>query len=112
MSEGPAGSSTEVTIEDLRRVLDRCLDDCERRLGHSIELDADYYWLVEATEAFDLSRVPVVVAGQLSDDLAELRDAPNYDVDGQPVASWHELTHALGVLQRLAAMLQLPASGP
>ena len=92
-------------------MLHRCLNDCERRLGATIELSADNYWLIESAAAFDLSGCPAVAAGQLSDDLAELRNAPNYDLDGEPIASWHELTHALGVLQRLAAMLQLHASG-
>ena len=45
------------------------------------------------------------------DEIEDRSVAGNSDLDGEPIASWHELTHALGVLQRLAAMLQLHASG-
>ena len=77
----------------------RCLDECERRWGTSIDLAADPYWLVEPADAFDLSHEPTLGVDQLTDDLAEISNPTD-------VAVWHDLAHLLGPLTRLAALLR------
>jgi hypothetical protein len=88
-----------VTITELREYITRCLDLCEAQLGSEVDLDADNYWLIETDEAFDLTRVPTPNAGQLSDDLSEMR---THEPSEHHV--WHELGHLLGPLTRLAAL--------
>jgi hypothetical protein len=90
-------------LDMLRRALNRCLDECERRFGRRIDLDADHYWLIEPTAAFDLTHEPQVRAGQLSDDLEEIATL-NAASDDELLAVWHELGHLLGPLARLAAL--------
>jgi hypothetical protein len=95
--------STTIYLDDLERVVERCLLECRNRFGASVELGADYYWLIEPSEAFDLDADPSPNAGQLTDDIATIRAAA---ANGDPLASpSHELGHALGVLNRLAYLL-------
>ncbi len=91
-----------IAIADLRQALNSCLDACERRLGAVIDLDADYYWLIEPDEAFDMARQPDVNAGQLIDDLEAVRT----ERDVMDLATWHDLGHLLGPLGRLAVLMQ------
>jgi hypothetical protein len=88
-----------VEIAELRNALTRCLDDCERRWGTRIDLAADHYWLVEPTDAFDLSHEPTLGVGQLTNDVAEISNSTD-------LTAWHDLAHLLGPLARLAALLR------
>ena len=38
----------------LRRELDRLLAEVEARRGQSLEIEADHYWLLESSDAFDV----------------------------------------------------------
>lgn len=92
-----------VSLAQLRRVLDRVLDDLSARHGDEIELTADYYWVIDPEAAYDLTATPSIeqlTMGQLSDDLMEVA-ALSTSAD-EPVP-WHDLAHVIGILQRLAA---------
>ena len=90
-------------LDLLRQALNRCLDECEQRLGRHVDLGADHYWVIDPRAAFDLAREPQVSAGQLSDDLDEMTQLlvkNNEDF----LTIWHEIEHVLGPLARLAAL--------
>ncbi len=95
--------SMTVRIEDLRTALDTLLVEIERRSGTEIELDADQYWEVYPTAAFDLYSKPDPTVGQLSDDLDTLREVISQRSGGE-IHVWHDLAHILGILRRLAAL--------
>ena len=92
-----------VSLIQLRRVLDRVLDDLAARHGDEIELTADYYWVLDPEAAYDYIATPSVeqlTMGQLSDDLAEVAELSTSVDEPHP---WHDLAHVIGILQRLAA---------
>ncbi|SOE00868.1 hypothetical protein [Blastococcus haudaquaticus] len=92
-----------VSVAQLRRVLDRVLDEIARRNGDVLALTADYYRVLPPDAAYDFEGVPDVQAlpvAQLSDDVDEL--GTMIDV-GRTVVPWHDLGHLIGILQRIAA---------
>ena len=97
-----------VPISDLRAALVKILDAIEAKYGPSVELDADYYWTLNDTAAFAMVDHPEqhVGAGQLSDDVEELRDLLQREPE-EGVIIWHDLGHVIGLLRRLAT-LDLP----
>jgi hypothetical protein len=94
-----------IALADLRQALARLLDSADARFGPSVDLDADHYWSINAGDAFALELEPSPQVGQLSDDVASVREFLSRD-DGE-VFIWHDLQHVIGVLQRLAS-LDLP----
>lgn len=93
-----------VRVDELRDAIDRVLGQVEGVWGPEVELGADHYWVIESSAAFDLARPPDVAAGQLSDDVASVREQLT---TGDVPIVWHDLEHIIGVLRRLAA-LDLP----
>ncbi len=92
-----------VAIADLRLALQRVLDAAEKKFGSVVDLAADYYWTVPSSETFDNLEMPTALeAGQLSDDVVELRELLARD-DGE-IFIWHDLDHLVGILQRLASL--------
>ena len=92
-----------VSLPQLRRVLDRVLDDLAARHGDEVELTADHHWVIDPRAAYDLTTAPSVehlTVRQLSDDLAELA---GLSATEDPPVPWHDLGHVIGILQRLAA---------
>jgi hypothetical protein len=89
-----------VTIAELRSATVKILDAAEQTLGPTLDLTADHYWLLESDDAFDLSQEPKINAGQLSDDLASIRELDGRD----EVDVWHDLDHLLGLLTRVSAL--------
>ena len=59
-------------------------------------------WAVEPNAAFDLEEDPPVAVGQLSDDVATVRELLTRD-DAE-VFLWHDLEHVIGILQRIASL--------
>lgn len=89
-----------VTVAELRSATAKILDAVEAALGPAIALAADHYWLLESDDAFDLSQEPRINAGQLSDDLASVRELDGRD----DIYVWHDLDHLLGLLTRVSAL--------
>jgi hypothetical protein len=96
-----------IDVADLRQALTRLLDAAERDFGPTLDLRADHYWLLELDAAFNLEREPAVNAGQLSDDVASIRELLARP-DGDAYL-WHDLQHAAHVLLRVAS-LDLPSA--
>jgi hypothetical protein len=100
---GGVDAPTTVPLFQLRQVLNRLLDELvERNGGDAIEVTADYYWVLDPRETYDVYESPTparMTLGQLSDDLVELTVATTSD----PPVIWHDLAHVIGLLQWLAA---------
>jgi hypothetical protein len=92
-----------IDVRELRAVMGLLLDAVERRFGSSLDLDADYYWMLDADVAYDMDRDPphALLVGQLADDVDEMRTILSH---GEVVSLWHELGHVVGVLTRIAAL--------
>jgi hypothetical protein len=93
-----------VSVADLREALSRLLDQVEREYGAEVDLDADFYWVVDRSAAYnhDTPEAARLTVGQLSDDIESLRSML---VGGfRPEAIRHDLGHVIGILSRLAAM--------
>jgi len=91
-----------IPVSDLRDALTRLLEAATERFGPLVDLDADHYWAIEPDAAFDIAKDPPVAVGQLSDDVSTVRDLLARD-DGE-VFLWHDLEHAIGILQRIASL--------
>jgi len=96
-------AASTINIGLLRRALERCLDECERQLGSDVDLNADHYWTVGSSDAFDLSNVPTPVVRQISDDTDSIQRALE-ESGHEPYFIWHEVDHILGPLTRLASL--------
>jgi hypothetical protein len=97
---------TFVSLADLRQALTRSLDQVERRQGPVVDLDADYYWTVGPWDAFRFdTEAPQPTVGQLTDDVRSMQSMLAADADPS-VAVWHDLTHLIGILNRLAVLDQ------
>jgi hypothetical protein len=97
-----------VAIADLREALQRVLDAAEKKFGSVVDLAADYYWTVPSSETFDNLEMPTALeAGQLSDDVGELRELLARE-DGE-IFIWHDLNHLVGILQRVASLDSPPS---
>jgi hypothetical protein len=95
--------SAEVSVAELRAAAERLFAAAERRFGSQIRVGGDHYWSIWPTEAFNPKAEAPVLVGDLSDDLAEVRELlerkdPAEDDD----LLWHDLHHFIGVLTRLA----------
>jgi hypothetical protein len=92
-----------VSLTQLSHALDWVLSELAARHGDEIELTADYYWVLDARAAYDLTVTPSIeqlTMGQLSDDLAEVAALSTTE---DPPIPWHDLAHVIGILHRLAA---------
>ncbi|MDG4823858.1 hypothetical protein O7635_18540 [Asanoa sp. WMMD1127] len=97
-----------VRVADLRVAVERLLAEVERDRGAEVDLGADYYLVVPLESAYELhAGSPQLTMGQLSDDVASLRELLERD----DVCVWHDLAHVVGILTRLAA-LDLAATPP
>ena len=95
-----------IQISELREAASRLFDAVEDQFGAQIRLDADYYWDVVLSTAFDPTGDPKIEAGQLSDDIESVRELLGRD-QAEGVFIWHDLGHLIGVLRGIAA-LDLP----
>ncbi|MFB9253654.1 hypothetical protein ACFFWE_35965 [Sphaerisporangium melleum] len=98
-------SDMVLDMADLRRLCTLLLDAMEQRHGPRIDLDVDYYWDISPQAAFDMSSDPAqyVGCGQVSDDLAELRNALDRSQNDELIL-WHGLTHLSGLIRALATI--------
>ena len=96
---------TVVSLTDLRQALMSLLDEVERRHGSVVDLDADHYWTIGPWDSFRLDAVdgPEPTVGQLTDDVASMQDMLA-GRDERGIVVWHDLTHVVGILSRLAAL--------
>jgi hypothetical protein len=95
-----------VEVQELRLVLARVLDAVEARFGSSVDLRADVYWTLDLARSFDsYADHSGLIVGQLSDDVQELRGLLGR-AEGPTL--WHDLSHIVGILRRIAA-LDLPS---
>jgi hypothetical protein len=96
---------TVVSLADLRHALASLLDEVERRHGKVVDLDADYYWTIGPWDSFRLDALdgPKPTVGQLTDDVESMKDMLA-GRDDREIAVWHDLTHIVGILSRLAAL--------
>lgn len=88
-----------VSIADLREGLRLLLDEVERRYGSMVNLEADYYWVVDGQAAYEFHSpgAPQMPVGQLSDDIASLRGM--LAEDDPPAAIWHDLGQVVDILR-------------
>ncbi len=82
------------------------LDRVEREFGPDVDLAADYYWDLPLAVTFEPEQDPAGhTLGSLADDVDSLAELLREDPEDAVV--WHDLSHVVGILRRLAA-LDLP----
>ena len=96
----------QVEVQELRLGLMRVLDAVQVRFGPIVDLRADAYWTLDLARSFDphADQAEGLMVGQLSDDVIELRNLLSRSEDP---TLWHDLSHLVGILRRIAA-LDLP----
>lgn len=102
---------TLVRIEDIRQVCVVLLDELANRYGSEIVLsgasfEEDHYWDLRLDAAFQLVDQPslYIVAGQTSDDVAELRKVLDGHSSSAEIVLGHDLGHLAAVLRRIASL--------
>jgi hypothetical protein len=92
--------SETIDILELRRLIERILDDLESALGtKKIEVVQNLYWEVGLDDAFDLTQVPAQLnVGSLVDDIFFLK---KIEESGSP-PSLLSLLHIYPILKYLA----------
>lgn len=99
----PVNQPTTLAIDDLRRAINRALDDTAATLGDRVELDGGLYWQVPAHQLHNMDPDTVALtAGDLDDDIQTMREY--LGSSGPAPALWHELNHLIGILCTLEAM--------
>jgi hypothetical protein len=101
---------TVVTMSEIRAWFTAALDAVERNNGSDVELPHAYYWTIFARDAFDVSVKPEPTLGDVSDDVADIRQDVEAPVEERAVYAWHILEHLGGVLSSLAK-IELSRSG-
>lgn len=105
-------ASITVSVPQLQAALDRVLGTVQDKYGSTIDLGADMYYVVPPSSAYEVGVTPepsTLTLGSLADDveLVEELASQGDSLDRPDLIIWHDLTHLVGVLQRLAA-LDLP----
>jgi len=94
-----------IRVDEIRAALTSVLDAVERKYGSLLDFGHDYYWALPVEASFDMTNAtPALTAGQISDDIASVRNLDRAHEVGSP---WHELAHLVGVLRAIEA-LDLP----
>ncbi|MDQ1542039.1 MAG: hypothetical protein QOH29_2765 [Actinomycetota bacterium] len=87
-------------MDEIRAALTAVLGAVER--GSDLVFDHDYHWASSVEASFDMNQpAPALTAGQISDDVASVRELLH---SRQVVAPWHELGHLVGVLRAVEAL--------
>ena len=95
-----------LTLADLRAGLEVLLSEIERRYGPKVDLCGGFYWDLPMETIYDSLQDPAPpTLGDLVDDVESLGELLGRE-PGE-VYVWHDLSHVVGVLRRLAA-LDLP----
>jgi hypothetical protein len=94
-----------IQISELRIICDRLFTALEKSGMAKIELDKDYYWVIDETELYNVYQSPKVGSiGQLSDDLSSIRQILS---DGYELIPWHELSHLAPILHYISLKLSI-----
>lgn len=98
--------ASRIEVQELRLALMHLLDTVEAQFGATVDLRTDGYWTLDLARSFDLhaEQGGGLTVGQLSDDVQELRELLRRPDD---LTLWHDLSHVVGILRRIAA-LDLP----
>ncbi len=65
----------KVTVRELRQASNLLFDYLDKCVHHSIELDADYYWIITEKERYDPYNEPKDLGlGQLYDDWQKMQE--------------------------------------
>ena len=94
----------EITTSDIRAAFDRLMSAVEARHGTRVNLEKDYYFEVDVSQAYssDVNHADHIIAGQLSDDVEEIAEFLERDADETYI--WHDLGHLVGILRYLVFM--------
>jgi hypothetical protein len=101
-------TALQISVRELREAAARLLDAVEREFGPTVNLDADFYWSLDAVESFDLSNQPRQDVGSIAEDVEDTRGLLTRE-DGE-VYLWHDLAHLAGIFLRISA-LDTPRAG-
>lgn len=94
-----------IQISEIRIICDRLFTALEKSGVAKIELDKDYYWVIDKTELYNFYQSPKGVSiGQLSNDLSSTSQILSDDYELIP---WHELSHRASILQYISLKLSI-----
>src|ERR1051326_1248627 len=100
-----------VNVHELRNAAELLLAEVATVFGPDVDLEGDHYWLLELDEAHGSADPPAVSsAGSLVDDVESVRELLARDPE-EGVYLWHDLSHLIGVLARIAELDRRRISG-
>lgn len=103
------------TTNDLREWMNALCVALEARGLARLDPAHDHYWHLDPAASFDLTREPAVTAGQISDDLEDLKFEIKSTHDPEAlghVIDWHFAGHLAGIIHYVAFVTAPPDDGP
>ena len=96
-----------VPLSEIRAMGNAVFDAIEASGAASLEPVEGFYWCLDSGEAWDLSRQPALLTGDLNDEISDIRkDLTEYTQIAEKIA-WHTLDHFIGVLTALSYQYKL-----
>ncbi|MEO0822470.1 MAG: hypothetical protein AAF074_18845 [Pseudomonadota bacterium] len=91
-----------VPMNEIRAWANAAFDALEAAGAEGLEPADGGYWMLDTVEAWDLSRLPEPMTGDLADDVGDIRrDLAGFaHIRGE--IAWHTLDHLIGVLAALS----------
>lgn len=94
-----------ISISEVREWAAAIFDAVEKSGITELNLEGRLYWQLETDEVWG-AEPPKATAGDLADDLKDIRSDVAEDLVVRSAFAWHALDHFIGVLTRLSAELK------
>ena len=94
-----------ISISEVREWVAAIFDAVEKSGVKELNLEGRLYWKLDTEEVWE-SEPPKAIAGDLADDLKDIRSDVTEDLVVRSAFAWHTLDHFIGALIRLSAELK------
>ena len=96
--EGPdPGWTLQIDVGELRRICLLLLDHLSEVAGERVEIDKDYFWVIDQVARFDVYQTPEVsMIGQLSASWSNLRELDKVSVTSDDLVWLADILRTIG----------------
>lgn len=91
-----------LSLSEIRTLANQTFDALEAGGTQALQSNSGQYWRLDSTEAWDLSRTPEAMVGDLREDIGDLHADVTSADHSTGLVAWHTLDHLIGVLTALS----------